>query len=104
MDYLLWNYLPLIAEKGHFLPSGHAGQVSDQCPLGDLFFRATAPEDMESKYVRMVTCSLLAVRKLLQSLPPEQVSALTDQLKSILEDPKFWKHGKHKVNMVGILQ
>ena len=63
-------------------------------------FRATSPEDMESKYVRVVTCSLLAVRKLLQCLPADQASTLTEQLKTLLKDPKFWKHGKHKVNMV----
>ena len=64
-------------------------------------FRATSPEDMESKYVRVITCSLLAVKKLLQGLPADQAATLTEQLKALLEDPKFWKHGKHKVNMVG---
>ena len=55
---------------------------------------------MENKYVRVVTCSLLAVRKLLQNLSAEQTAALYEQLTVIMEDPKFWKHGKHKVNMV----
>ena len=66
-------------------------------------FRATSAEDMESKYVRVITCSLLAVKKLLQGLPADQAATLTEQLKTLLDDPKFWKHGKHKVNMVGRL-
>ena len=62
--------------------------------------RSTDPEDMENKYTRVLTCSLLAMRKLLQSLPSDQLESVTEPLKNLLEDPKFWKHGKHKVNMV----
>ena len=82
--------------------TGHEKTVTLVNNLIEIFYmiRSTDPEDMENKYTRVLTCSLLAMRKLLQSLPPDQLESITEPLKNMLEDPKFWKHGKHKVNMV----
>lgn len=62
-----------------------------------LFLRTTEKEDMENKYNRVMTSSLLAIRKLLTSLPSNQISSLSETMDNLLKDPKFWKHGKSQV-------
>ncbi|XP_033741541.1 E3 ubiquitin-protein ligase listerin-like [Pecten maximus] len=56
--------------------------------------KTTDPDDMQNKYLRVMTSSLYALRKLLTSLPVNQIEALTDSLDILLKDSKFWKHGK----------
>lgn len=62
-----------------------------------LFLRTTEKEDMENKYNRVMTSSLLAIRKLLTSLPSNEISSLSETMDNLLKDPKFWKHGKSQV-------
>lgn len=62
-----------------------------------LFLRTTEKEDMENKYNRVITSSLLAIRKLLTSLPSNEISSLSETMDNLLKDPKFWKHGKSQV-------
>lgn len=62
-----------------------------------IFLRTTEKEDMENKYNRVMTSSLLAIRKLLTSLPSNQISSLSETMDNLLKDPKFWKHGKSQV-------
>lgn len=52
---------------------------------------------MENKYNRVVTSSLLALRKELTSLPSNQTSSLSECMDNLLKDAKFWKHGKSQV-------
>lgn len=59
--------------------------------------KTTEKEDMENKYNRVITSSLLAIRKLLTSLPSNQISSLSETMDNLLKDPKFWKHGKSQV-------
>ncbi|KAL4232926.1 listerin E3 ubiquitin protein ligase 1 [Mactra antiquata] len=62
--------------------------------------KCTEADDMENKYNRVLTSSLLAIRKLVSSIPANQIESLKSQLTGLLDNQKFWKHGKSKVNMV----
>lgn len=62
--------------------------------------KSTETEDMENKYNRVLTASLLATRKLMSSVPANQIKSLTEPLTLLFENSKFWKHGKSKVSMV----
>ncbi|XP_062615887.1 E3 ubiquitin-protein ligase listerin-like [Saccostrea cucullata] len=68
-----------------------------QTPLTLSDPKTTEKEDMENKYNRVLTSSLLALRKLLTALPADQLTSLSDKMDSLLKDPKFWKHGKSQV-------
>uniref|UniRef100_A0A3B3DMW9 E3 ubiquitin-protein ligase listerin n=1 Tax=Oryzias melastigma TaxID=30732 RepID=A0A3B3DMW9_ORYME len=53
-------------------------------------------EEREAKYLRMLTSSLLGVKKLLSLLLPSDRAALEDRLTPLLSSGKFWKYSKHK--------
>ena len=55
---------------------------------------------MISKYNRVITSSLLALRKLITTLPANQIEDLKEPLKTLLKDGKFWKHGKTTITSV----
>lgn len=54
------------------------------------------PEERESKYFRVVTCSLLALKRLLSMLPSGENSFLQEKLAHLLSQSKFWKYSKHQ--------
>ncbi|XP_055470789.1 E3 ubiquitin-protein ligase listerin isoform X1 [Psammomys obesus] len=61
----------------------------------------TVPEEeREAKFHRVVTCSLLALKKVLCFLPNNELEALEEKFKSLLSQNKFWKYGKHSVPQV----
>ncbi|MEJ1283029.1 listerin E3 ubiquitin protein ligase 1 [Cricetulus griseus] len=61
----------------------------------------TVPEEeREAKFHRVVTCSLLALKKLLCFLPNNELDSLEDKFKSLLSQNKFWKYGKHNVPQI----
>ncbi|KAJ8315834.1 hypothetical protein KUTeg_007984 [Tegillarca granosa] len=60
----------------------------------------TESEDMQNKYNRVLTSSLLALRKLITAIPANQQKDLKEQLNCVLNDSKFWKHGKSSVIIV----
>uniref|UniRef100_A0A8C5TGQ1 E3 ubiquitin-protein ligase listerin n=1 Tax=Malurus cyaneus samueli TaxID=2593467 RepID=A0A8C5TGQ1_9PASS len=61
----------------------------------------TVPEEeREAKFFRILTCSLLALRKLLSLLPKKELDSLEEKLKSLLSQNKFWKYSKHNVPQV----
>lgn len=66
-------------------------------------YRSTEPEDMQNKYNRMLTSSLLALRKLITAVPANQQEDLKESLNGVLNDSKFWKHGKSSVIIVSII-
>jgi len=66
-------------------------------------YRTTETEDMEKKYQRVVTSSLLGLRKLLTSLPVTEIESITELLSDLLSDNKFWKHGKSATISVSII-
>ncbi|XP_061483856.1 E3 ubiquitin-protein ligase listerin isoform X1 [Rhineura floridana] len=61
----------------------------------------TVPEEeREAKFYRILTCSLLALKKLLGMLPSDENSSLEEKLKLLLTQNKFWKYGKHNAPQV----
>ncbi|KAJ3589459.1 hypothetical protein NHX12_010304 [Muraenolepis orangiensis] len=57
-------------------------------------------EERETKFIRMVTSSLLGVKKLLRLLPDSDRTALEDRLTQLIGAVKFWKYSKHKMPQV----
>ncbi|XP_062341388.1 E3 ubiquitin-protein ligase listerin [Osmerus eperlanus] len=57
-------------------------------------------EEREAKFLRMVTSSLLGVKRLLSSLPQADRQALEDRLAHLIAQAKFWKYSKHKNSQV----
>ncbi|XP_068931164.1 E3 ubiquitin-protein ligase listerin isoform X1 [Petaurus breviceps papuanus] len=56
----------------------------------------TVPEEeREAKYFRIVTSSMLALKKLLCMLPSVELTSLEEKLRPLLSQNKFWKYGKH---------
>ncbi|XP_037017409.2 E3 ubiquitin-protein ligase listerin isoform X1 [Artibeus jamaicensis] len=61
----------------------------------------TVPEEeREAKFHRVVTCSLLALKKLLCLIPEHELGSLEERFKSLLSQNKFWKYGKHSVPQI----
>ncbi|XP_060079662.1 E3 ubiquitin-protein ligase listerin-like [Ylistrum balloti] len=56
--------------------------------------KSTDPDDMQNKYLRVMTSSLYSLRKLLTSLPVNHIESLRDSLDVLMKDSKFWKYGK----------
>ncbi|KAK0132768.1 E3 ubiquitin-protein ligase listerin [Merluccius polli] len=57
-------------------------------------------EERETKFIRMVTSSLLGVKKLLHLLPDSDRDVLEDRLTQLISPAKFWKYSKHKTPQV----
>ncbi|KAM6099020.1 E3 ubiquitin-protein ligase listerin [Theristicus caerulescens] len=61
----------------------------------------TVPEEeREAKFFRILTCSLLALKKLLSMLPKKEMHSLEEKLMSLLSQNKFWKYSKHSIPQV----
>ncbi|KAM6907339.1 E3 ubiquitin-protein ligase listerin [Xenentodon cancila] len=57
-------------------------------------------EEREAKYVRMLTSSLLGVKRLLSLLLQSDRVALEQRLAHLVSATKFWKYSKHKTPQV----
>ncbi|KAL0994924.1 hypothetical protein UPYG_G00129370 [Umbra pygmaea] len=57
-------------------------------------------EEREAKFIRLLTSSLLGVKRLLSSLPQTEIHALKDRIAHLLNQAKFWKYSKHKTPQV----
>ncbi|XP_023799209.1 E3 ubiquitin-protein ligase listerin [Cyanistes caeruleus] len=57
-------------------------------------------EEREAKFFRILTCSLLALKKLLSMLPKKEMHSLEEKLMSLLSQNKFWKYSKNSVSQV----
>ena len=62
--------------------------------------RYVPEEEREAKFLRMVTSSLLGVKRLLSSLPQADRQGLEDRLAHLITQAKFWKYSKHKYSQV----
>ncbi|KAK2523306.1 hypothetical protein Q9966_012146 [Columba livia] len=61
----------------------------------------TVPEEeREAKFFRILTSSLLALKKLLSMLPKKEMHSLEEKLMSLLSQNKFWKYSKHSMPQV----
>ncbi|KAM4620161.1 E3 ubiquitin-protein ligase listerin [Polymixia lowei] len=57
-------------------------------------------EEREAKFLRMLTSSLLGVKRLLSLLPQTDRQTLEERLTQLITPGKFWKYGKHKTPQV----
>uniref|UniRef100_A0A8C5G548 E3 ubiquitin-protein ligase listerin n=1 Tax=Gouania willdenowi TaxID=441366 RepID=A0A8C5G548_GOUWI len=62
--------------------------------------QSVTAEKRESKYVRLLTSSLLGVKKLLSLLLQNDRAALEERLSHLVGSTRFWKYGKHKTPQV----
>ncbi|XP_069577301.1 E3 ubiquitin-protein ligase listerin [Brachyistius frenatus] len=62
--------------------------------------QSVTEEERESKYVRMLTSSLLGVKRLLSLLLQNDREALEQRLSQLVNSAKFWKYSKHKTPQV----
>ncbi|XP_077977369.1 E3 ubiquitin-protein ligase listerin-like isoform X1 [Glandiceps talaboti] len=58
--------------------------------------KSTPPEEMEAKYNRVMTSSLLAFRHFLLVLPKQEHENLQETYQGFLTEPKLWKYAKNK--------
>lgn len=66
------------------------------CP----FHRSVTKEERDAKYVRMLTSSLLGVKRLLSLLLQNDRTALEQGLAQLISSGKFWKYSKHNAPQV----
>ncbi|KAG8007962.1 E3 ubiquitin-protein ligase listerin [Nibea albiflora] len=62
--------------------------------------QSVTEEEREAKYVRMLTSSLLGVKRLLSLLLQNDRVALEQRLAQLVTSAKFWKYSKHKTPQV----
>uniref|UniRef100_A0A8C5BF72 E3 ubiquitin-protein ligase listerin n=1 Tax=Gadus morhua TaxID=8049 RepID=A0A8C5BF72_GADMO len=62
--------------------------------------KSVPEEERETKFIRMLTSSLLGVKKLLHLLPDSDRNLLEDRLTQLISSAKFWKYSKHKTPQV----
>ncbi|XP_056140651.1 E3 ubiquitin-protein ligase listerin isoform X2 [Lampris incognitus] len=62
--------------------------------------QSVAEEEREAKYLRVVTSSLLGVKRLLFLLPQTDRKGLEARLTHLITPANFWKYGKHKTPQV----
>ncbi|KAK9402169.1 E3 ubiquitin-protein ligase listerin [Crotalus adamanteus] len=61
----------------------------------------TVPEEeREAKFHRVITSSLLSLKKLLCMMPNNEIKSLEERLKTLLSQNKFWKYGKDNIAQV----
>lgn len=66
-----------------------------------LLNRSVTEEEREAKYVRMLTSSLLGVKRLFSLLLQNDRATLEPKLALLVNSGKFWKYSKHKIPQVG---
>ncbi|ETE73486.1 E3 ubiquitin-protein ligase listerin [Ophiophagus hannah] len=59
--------------------------------------QAVPEEEREAKFHRIITSSLLSLKKLLCMMPSNEIKSLEERLKTLLSQNKFWKYGKHNI-------
>lgn len=78
----------------------HNDSIFSQSHGFPLFSRSVTEEEREAKYVRMLTSSLLGVKRLLFLLLQDDRRALEQRLAHLVNSGKFWKYSKHKTPQV----
>ncbi|XP_042637268.1 E3 ubiquitin-protein ligase listerin [Orycteropus afer afer] len=62
--------------------------------------QAVPEEERQAKFYRVITCSLLALKKLLTLLSDNELDSLEEKFKCLLSHNKFWKYGKHNIPQI----
>ncbi|XP_059400765.1 E3 ubiquitin-protein ligase listerin-like [Carassius carassius] len=57
-------------------------------------------EEREAKFIRLLTSSLLALKRLLSILPEQDRELLKERLTQLITQVKFWKYSKHKTPQI----
>ncbi|KAF4108188.1 E3 ubiquitin-protein ligase listerin isoform X1 [Onychostoma macrolepis] len=57
-------------------------------------------EEREAKYIRLLTSTLLALKRLLSILPEQDRELLKERLTQLITQGKFWKYSKHKTPQI----
>ncbi|XP_056322426.1 E3 ubiquitin-protein ligase listerin isoform X1 [Danio aesculapii] len=57
-------------------------------------------EEREAKYIRLLTSSLLALKRLLSALSEKDREQIKDGLSQLITQAKFWKYSKHKTPQI----
>ncbi|XP_051973695.1 E3 ubiquitin-protein ligase listerin [Xyrauchen texanus] len=57
-------------------------------------------EEREAKYIRLLTSSLLALKRLLSVLPEQDREVLKERLTQLTTQGKFWKYSKHQTPQI----
>uniref|UniRef100_A0A673KG56 E3 ubiquitin-protein ligase listerin n=1 Tax=Sinocyclocheilus rhinocerous TaxID=307959 RepID=A0A673KG56_9TELE len=57
-------------------------------------------EEREAKFIRLLTSSLLALKRLLSILPEQDRELLKERVTQLITQGKFWKYSKHKTPQV----
>ncbi|XP_051540876.1 E3 ubiquitin-protein ligase listerin isoform X2 [Myxocyprinus asiaticus] len=57
-------------------------------------------EEREAKYIRLLTSSLLALKRLLSVLPEQDREVLKERLTQLITQGKFWKYSKHQTPQI----
>uniref|UniRef100_A0A671LM47 E3 ubiquitin-protein ligase listerin n=1 Tax=Sinocyclocheilus anshuiensis TaxID=1608454 RepID=A0A671LM47_9TELE len=57
-------------------------------------------EEREAKFIRLLTSSLLALKRLLSILPEQDRELLKERLTQLITQGKFWKYSKHKTPQI----
>ncbi|XP_051902759.1 E3 ubiquitin-protein ligase listerin isoform X2 [Hippocampus zosterae] len=57
-------------------------------------------DEREAKYLRMLTSSLLGVKRLLSLLPQNDMATMEHRLAHLVNPAKFWKYSRHKAPQV----
>ncbi|XP_026075383.1 E3 ubiquitin-protein ligase listerin [Carassius auratus] len=57
-------------------------------------------EEREAKFIRLLTSSLLALKRLLSILPEQDRELLKERLTQLFTQVKFWKYSKHKTPQI----
>ncbi|XP_078698353.1 E3 ubiquitin-protein ligase listerin-like isoform X4 [Branchiostoma floridae x Branchiostoma belcheri] len=58
--------------------------------------KTTSPEEVEAKYQRVVTASLMAIKLFMNTIPASENMELTETYGRLLGNDKLWKFSKHK--------
>uniref|UniRef100_A0A673KHL8 E3 ubiquitin-protein ligase listerin n=1 Tax=Sinocyclocheilus rhinocerous TaxID=307959 RepID=A0A673KHL8_9TELE len=57
-------------------------------------------EEREAKFIRLLTSSLLALKRLLSILPEQDRELLKERVTQLITQGKFWKYSKHKTPQI----
>lgn len=67
-----------------------------------IFCRTTTPEEMDEKYERVLSSSLLCLRLVITMCPSQKLNDLTNKYTTVLSTAAFWKYASHKNSTVSM--
>ncbi|KAJ8412537.1 hypothetical protein AAFF_G00128730 [Aldrovandia affinis] len=62
--------------------------------------QSVPPEERDAKYIRLLTSSLLAMKKLMAMLSQQDLDSQSERLAYLIAQTKFWKYSKHKTPQI----